>query len=246
MLCHCVVPVRAVQCKSISKMNQQQQQQHLNMDQMTTELDFAAVLNQLAQQLFKRVYKKSIQLQLPNQQQYSNKDTYFFTELAILSFLISAYITKLVEDQHISSSFSYLQLCIEERNFIEVEKNTQIKKTKTNKEEEEKEEYISVGRRYMTSIQQHIMEVLSDIHSSGSGAIEHILKACANCGIDSASASKNTKKCSSCHQAHYCSQECQKQHWVVHRVLCPIQQYISGKTNKLPSVDERLTMSTKN
>ena len=39
---------------------------------------------------------------------------------------------------------------------------------------------------------------------------------CANCSEDNS----NLKLCSGCHQARYCSRECQVQHWPVHKLVC--------------------------
>ena len=51
---------------------------------------------------------------------------------------------------------------------------------------------------------------------------------CASCGI----ASTDLKKCSSCKRTKYCSVECQKRHWKVHKKICKSSEQVTTTPEK--------------
>ena len=53
----------------------------------------------------------------------------------------------------------------------------------------------------------------------GQGVADHQVKkshVCVNCGRKGVS----LKQCSKCQSVHYCSQKCQRTHWMKHKQLC--------------------------
>jgi len=50
---------------------------------------------------------------------------------------------------------------------------------------------------------------------------------CANCGSSSAASGEGQPlmMCARCHDRSYCSKECQKKHWKLHKIICTIPQH---------------------
>lgn len=61
--------------------------------------------------------------------------------------------------------------------------------------------------------------------------------ACSNCG------KKSIKKCSQCNVSRYCSRECQRSHWPVHRQACKIDAEQPKRKYKLESKNFNSTSS---
>lgn len=67
--------------------------------------------------------------------------------------------------------------------------------------------------------------------TAGQGvADDHIKRShvCVNCGRKGLS----LKQCSNCHSVHYCSQKCQRAHWIKHKQLCSAIKYLSNQEKR--------------
>ena len=51
---------------------------------------------------------------------------------------------------------------------------------------------------------------------------------CVNCGRKGLS----LKQCPNCHSVHYCSQKCQRAHWIKHKQLCSAIKYLSNQEKR--------------
>ena len=67
--------------------------------------------------------------------------------------------------------------------------------------------------------------------TAGQGVTDHQVKrshVCVNCGRKGVSLKQSSK----CQSVHYCSQKCQRTHWMKHKQLCSAINYLSDQEKK--------------
>jgi hypothetical protein len=89
------------------------------------------------------------------------------------------------------------------------------------------------GRRFCERSVAAISNIFTEHQAEASSSSATPTKKCASCGTPESDPEKPLKPCSKCQTVRYCSRDCQKKDWKVHKKTCASAAQIYAQTADL-------------